>query len=195
MAWCKNEAIVQLKQQLAQQQDEKKQQEEQILDLEEYVHIQEDYFTNQITEAELKATATQEVHEEEKWQWESTNSNLQSCCTELEAMYEKKRLELLVTEAKLMQAEGSIDKSTVNISPHATGRGTIQCEHGWRKKFMQSWNATKLTLWSYYLTHWTGDGRAGWHKQRNYSYYGLTGIIGELRGKDSLKWKRRSSRR
>ena len=46
------------------------------------------------------------MHEEDKRQWESTNSDLQSCFTKLESRYEKKRLHLLVAEAKLMQAEG-----------------------------------------------------------------------------------------
>ena len=64
--------------------------------------IQEDYFTDQMAEAELKAITTQEVHEEDKRQWELTNSEMQNRCTELEGRYEKKRLDLLVIEAKLM---------------------------------------------------------------------------------------------
>ena len=52
--------------QLAQWQEEKRQQEEQILELEEYVHIQDDYFSNQMAEAELKTTVTEEAHEEDK---------------------------------------------------------------------------------------------------------------------------------
>ena len=47
------------------------------------------------------------MHNEEKQQLESANTKLQKCCTELEARYEKKRLDLLVAEAKLMQAEGA----------------------------------------------------------------------------------------
>ena len=70
------------------------------------MRIQEDYFVNQMVEAELKATMTQEAHEEEKWQLESMNSDLQSRFTRLEARYEKKRLDLLIAEANLMQAEG-----------------------------------------------------------------------------------------
>ena len=46
------------------------------------------------------------MHNEEKRQLESANTELQTRCTELEARYEKKRLDLLVAEAKLMQVEG-----------------------------------------------------------------------------------------
>ena len=66
------------------------------------MRIQEDYFSDQMDEVELKMTTTQEAHEEDKRQWELTNSELQNCCTELEGRYEKKRLDLLVIEAKLM---------------------------------------------------------------------------------------------
>ena len=103
---AKDNGIQQLKQQLAQQQEENRQRAEQILEIEEYVRIQEDYFVNPMAEAELQTNATQEVHKEEKQQLESANTNLQKRCIELEARYEKKRLDLLVAEAKLMQAEG-----------------------------------------------------------------------------------------
>ena len=45
---------------------EARQQAEQTLELEEYVRIREECFANQIAEAELQKTATQEVHKEEK---------------------------------------------------------------------------------------------------------------------------------
>ena len=103
----KDRTIQRPKQQLAQQQEEKRQWEEQILELEEYVHIQEDYNSEKMAEAELKTIAAQKAHEEDKRQWELTNSNLEKSCTELEGRYERKRLDLLVAEAKLMQVKGS----------------------------------------------------------------------------------------
>ena len=60
-----------------------------------------------MAEAELKITASQEAHEDDKRQWELTNSELQSRYTELENWYERKRLDLLVAEAKLLQSQGS----------------------------------------------------------------------------------------
>ena len=112
---AKDKAIQRLIQQLVQQQEEKRQQEEQILELEEYVCIQEDYITNQMAEAELKAIATQEEHEKDNRQWELRNSELQNRCTELEGQYERKRLDLLVAEAKLMQAEGSANVQLTDL--------------------------------------------------------------------------------
>ena len=37
---------------------------------------QEDYFADQMVEAELKSTVVQEAHEDDKRQWELTNSEL-----------------------------------------------------------------------------------------------------------------------
>ena len=68
---------------------------------------QEDYFADQMVEAELKSTVVQEAHEDDKRQWELTNAELKNRCTKLEDEYERQRLDLLVVEAKLMQAEGS----------------------------------------------------------------------------------------
>ena len=77
------------------------------MEIEEYVRNQEDYFATQLAKVELQTTATQkEVHNKEKRQLESANTELQTRCTELDARYGKKRLDLLVAEAKLMQAEG-----------------------------------------------------------------------------------------
>ena len=62
---AKDVAIQQPKRQLAQQQEEKRQQEEQILELEEYVRIQDDYFSDHMAKSELKTIVAQEVHEED----------------------------------------------------------------------------------------------------------------------------------
>ena len=48
---AKDNAIQWLKRELAEQHEENWQQAEQILELEEYVHIQEDYFATQLAEA------------------------------------------------------------------------------------------------------------------------------------------------
>ena len=79
------------------------------------MRIQENYFSTQLPKAELKATMTQEAHEEEKWQLESMNSDLQSRFTRLEARYEKKRLDLLIAEANLMQAEGATNAQITDL--------------------------------------------------------------------------------
>ena len=59
-----------------------------------------------MAEAKLKATMTQEVHEEEKRNGNQQILIYKSTIPKLEDRYEKKRLDLLVAEAKLMQAEG-----------------------------------------------------------------------------------------
>ena len=50
-----------------------------------------------------------------KRQWESTNSKLQNRCKELEDRYERKRLNLLVAEAKLLEAEGSANVQLTDL--------------------------------------------------------------------------------
>ena len=60
-----------------------------------------------MAETELPKETTQEVHEEEKWRLESVNTDLTRNCVVLKVRYENKQLELLIAEAKLMQAEGS----------------------------------------------------------------------------------------
>ena len=64
---------------------------------------------------ERRITAAQEAHEDDKRQWESTNSELQNRCIELEGRYERKRLDLLVAEAKLLQAEGSANAQLTDL--------------------------------------------------------------------------------
>ena len=110
-----DDAIQQLKRQLAQQQDEVRQQLEQTQELKEYICIHEDYFVEQMAKAELQKFVMQTEHDEEKQQLESANINLETNCTEMEVKYEKKRLELLVVEAKLMQAEGSTNAQIVEL--------------------------------------------------------------------------------
>ena len=60
-----------------------------------------------MAKVELWTTAAQEAHEDDKRQRELTSSELQNRYTKLEDQYERKRLDLLVVEAKLLQAKGS----------------------------------------------------------------------------------------
>ena len=69
--------------------------------------IQEDSFVDQMVEAEFKTQAAQEAYDYDKQQWEVMNAKLQQHCTKLGDQYERKRLDLFVSEAKLLQAEGS----------------------------------------------------------------------------------------
>ena len=62
---------------------------------------------DQMAETELQKEATQDAHEKEKRRLESVNTDLTRTCAELKVRYENKQLELLIAEAKLMQAEGS----------------------------------------------------------------------------------------
>ena len=55
---------------------------------------------------ELQKVVMQEEHDEERRRLELMNTDLQTNCTEMGVKYAKKILELLVAEAKLIQAEG-----------------------------------------------------------------------------------------
>ena len=94
---------------MAQQQDETKQHEEKVQELEEYIRIQEDYFVEQITETELQTFDIREAHEKEKECLNLVNVDLTRICTKLEVKYEKKRLELLVAETKLITKQVSAE--------------------------------------------------------------------------------------
>ena len=65
---------------------------------------------------ELQKVATQQVHDEEKRHLESVHyTDLQTLCAKMEVKYEKKRQELLVAEAKLMQEEGSTNTQIAEL--------------------------------------------------------------------------------
>ena len=48
-----------------------------------------------------------EKHRQEQEEWTSTKRTLEQRCSNVEVVSEQRRLELLVVQAKLMQAEGA----------------------------------------------------------------------------------------
>ena len=93
--------------QSAHQQDEVRQAAEQIKELEKYVKIQESYFVDQIVTKETQLTELTKKHSQEQVEWKSAKTTLEQQCSNVEAISEQWRLELLVVQAKLMQAEGA----------------------------------------------------------------------------------------
>ena len=88
------------------QQDEVRQSAELIEELEEYVKIKESYFVEQIVTKELLLTKLAEKHRQEQEEWTSAKVTLEQRCSNVEVVSEQRKLELLVIQAKLMQAEG-----------------------------------------------------------------------------------------
>ena len=78
--------------------------------MEEYVKIQESYFANLIVTKEMLLTELTELtekHRQEQEEWTSVKATLEQRCSNVEVVFEQRRLELLVVQAKLMQAEGA----------------------------------------------------------------------------------------
>ena len=99
--------IRRLRRQLAHQQDEAHQTTEHIEELEEYVKIQESYFADQISTKEMLLTKLTEKHRQEQKEWTYAKETPEQRCSNVEAISEQRRQELLVVQAKLMQAEGA----------------------------------------------------------------------------------------
>ena len=76
-------------------------------ELEEYVKIQESYFADQLVTKEMQLSELTEKHRHEQEEWTSAKTALEQRCSIVEAVSEQRRLELLVVQAKLMQAEGA----------------------------------------------------------------------------------------
>ena len=106
----KEDMIRRLRWHFAHKQDEVQQSTEHIEELEEYVKIQESYFANLIVTKEMLLTELTELtekHRQEQEEWTSVKATLEQRCSNVEVVFEQRRLELLVVQAKLMQAEGA----------------------------------------------------------------------------------------
>ena len=55
----------------------------------------------------MQLTELTEKHRQEQEEWTSAKATLEQRCSNVEAISEQQRLELLVVQAKLMQAEGA----------------------------------------------------------------------------------------
>ena len=99
--------IRRLRRKLAQQQEVACQNAEQIEELEEYIKIQETYFTEQIVTKDMLLTELNEKHSREQEEWTSAKTTLEQRCSNVEAVSKQQRLNLLVVQAKFMQAEGA----------------------------------------------------------------------------------------
>ena len=55
----------------------------------------------------MQLTELTEKHRQEQEEWTSAKTALEQRCSTMEVVSEQRRLELLVVQAKLMQAEGA----------------------------------------------------------------------------------------
>ena len=69
--------------------------------------IQESYFADQIVTKEMLLTELTEKHKQEREEWTSAKATWEQRCLNVEAVSEQRRLQLLVVQAKLMQAKGA----------------------------------------------------------------------------------------
>ena len=86
--------------------EDKQQNTEQIEELEEYVKIQEAYFEVQLTEKETRLTQLNKKYAREKEEWASAKWDFELRYANLASISEQRWLDLLVTQARMMQAEG-----------------------------------------------------------------------------------------
>ena len=104
----KDNVIQDLRQQLAQQQETTRQQVE---ELEEYVKSQETCFTTQLAGKDKLIDEINEKIIQQQNDWNEENAKLENQLT----VSEKRRLDLLVAQAKLMQAEGHTNAVIIDL--------------------------------------------------------------------------------
>ena len=111
----KDNIITGLRRQSAHQQDEVRQAAEQIDELEEYVKIQESYFADQLVAKEMQLSELTEKHVQEQAEWTAAKAALEQQCSAIQVVSEQRGLELLVVQAKLMQAEGATKAQVTDL--------------------------------------------------------------------------------
>ena len=77
---AKDHAIQPLKTKLAEQYDVVAQRVQQMQELEQYIRIQEEYFSDRISKSILQTTLAHEEHQKEKERLEAINANLTKIC-------------------------------------------------------------------------------------------------------------------
>ena len=83
--------------------------------MEEYVKIQESYFAEQLVTKEIQLSELTEKHRQEQEAWTTAKTALEQRCSTVEAISEQRRFELLVVQAKLMQAEGATKAQVTDL--------------------------------------------------------------------------------
>ena len=107
--------IRRLRRKLAQQQEVACQNAEQIEELEEYIKIQETYFAEQIVTKDMLLTELKEKHSREQEEWTFAKTTLEQRSSNVEVVVEQRRLDMLVVQAMLMQAEGETKAQVTNL--------------------------------------------------------------------------------
>ena len=99
--------IHELHRQLVLQQEDARQNAEQVEELKEYASIQASCFTTQLAGRDqiIEEVNTKIIQQQNDWNAEK--EKLENKCAEMQTVSEKRRVDLYVAEAKLMQAEGA----------------------------------------------------------------------------------------
>ena len=112
----KDNLIQKLRRQLAQQQEATRQNAEQVEELEEYVSIQETCFTTQLAGKDKLIEEINEKINQQQEDWKVEREEMKKRCVKIETIDSKKRrLDLLVAQAKLMQAEGDTNAIIIDL--------------------------------------------------------------------------------
>ena len=88
---------------------------EPVEELEEYFKIQETYFAEQIVTKDMLLTELKEKHSREQEEWTFAKTTLEQRSSNVEVVVEQRRLDMLVVQAMLMQAEGETKAQVTNL--------------------------------------------------------------------------------
>ena len=111
----KDNLIQDLHRQLVQHEEATRQNVEQVEELEEYVSIQETCLTTQLAGRDKLIEEINHKIIQEQNDWNAEKEKLEKRCGEIQAISEKRRLDLLVAQAKLMQAEGETNAVIIDL--------------------------------------------------------------------------------
>ena len=95
-----------MRRKLAQEQETTRQNVEQVEELEEYVNVQIEYFAEKMVGKDKLLNKINEKYNKQQEEWEAARATLERQCSEVEVVSEKRRLDLLLAQNKLLQTEG-----------------------------------------------------------------------------------------
>ena len=133
----------------------------------------------------MQLTELTEKHRPKQEEWTSAKTALEQRCSNVEAISEQRRLELLVVQAKLMQAEGATKAQIIDLR-HALADAQFLMTMG-EDKIRAILRRRKLNTLKMVSESMEKGWKSGRHKRHNCNYYEPTGKIGKHKDKVSSK--------
>ena len=84
-------------------------------ELEDYVNVQTEYFAEEMVEKDTLLNEINEKYNKQHEEWEADRAILERRCSKVEVVFEKRQLELLLVQNKLLQTEAENNAQIDNL--------------------------------------------------------------------------------